>query len=99
MSNPVAVKQLADRAAWVHAQHDTGCYTDESLPPSPCVSVCRMDDEAGVCQGCLRTLDELRAWSTANAAQRLGIWLAVTQRLQQRHPQAWQQAVLDADAV
>lgn len=93
MSNPVAIKLLADRAVWVGA---TG-YSDAELPPSPCVSVCRMDEDAGVCQGCLRTLDELRVWSTANAAQRLQIWGAVTQRLQQRHPQAWSQAVADAD--
>ncbi len=30
-------------------------------PPSPCISVCRLDDD-GVCEGCLRTIDEIAAW-------------------------------------
>jgi predicted Fe-S protein YdhL (DUF1289 family) len=29
--------------------------------PSPCVKVCRIDDE-GFCVGCKRTLDEIRDW-------------------------------------
>ncbi len=29
---------------------------------SPCVGVCSMDVETGFCQGCFRTLDEIRLW-------------------------------------
>ena len=32
--------------------------------PSPCVSVCKMTADRSHCIGCLRTLDELRAWRT-----------------------------------
>jgi predicted Fe-S protein YdhL (DUF1289 family) len=35
----------------------------EGPVPSPCVGVCRMDAASGLCQGCLRTLDEITAWS------------------------------------
>lgn len=93
MTNPAAIKLLADRAAWVCS----ATYSETDLPPSPCVSVCRMDEDAGVCQGCLRTLDELRAWSTADTTQRLQIWSAVEQRLQQRHPKAWALALAQMD--
>lgn len=31
---------------------------------SPCIDVCRMDDATGWCAGCLRTLDEIAAWSS-----------------------------------
>lgn len=31
--------------------------------PSPCISVCRMDEATGWCEGCMRTLDEIAAWS------------------------------------
>ena len=31
--------------------------------PSPCIDVCRMDAASGLCAGCLRTLDEIAAWS------------------------------------
>ncbi|WIO75235.1 DUF1289 domain-containing protein [Porticoccaceae bacterium LTM1] len=30
--------------------------------PSPCISVCALDDE-DVCMGCFRTADEIREWS------------------------------------
>ena len=49
-------------------------------PPSPCVCVCRMDAQRQYCLGCLRTLDELRAWGTADAATKRHIWLQIAQR-------------------
>jgi uncharacterized protein len=30
---------------------------------SPCVSICRMHEPTGWCEGCLRTLDEIAFWS------------------------------------
>ena len=29
---------------------------------SPCVSVCRMDEASGWCEGCFRTIDEIAHW-------------------------------------
>lgn len=29
---------------------------------SPCIDVCTFDGKTGLCVGCLRTLDEIRAW-------------------------------------
>ena len=37
--------------------------------PSPCIDVCRMDARSGWCEGCLRTLDEIAAWSTLDDAR------------------------------
>ena len=31
-------------------------------PPSPCISVCRIDPASGLCQGCARTLQEIADW-------------------------------------
>ncbi|MSQ55924.1 MAG: DUF1289 domain-containing protein [Betaproteobacteria bacterium] len=31
--------------------------------PSPCINVCRMRPQTQLCEGCLRTLDEIAAWS------------------------------------
>ena len=36
--------------------------------PSPCTSVCAI--ERGFCRGCLRTLDEIAAWPTADDAEK-----------------------------
>ena len=48
---------------------------------SPCIGVCRMDDEAEVCAGCLRTRDEIAAWSTMPDAQKQQLLQVLEQRL------------------
>ena len=30
---------------------------------SPCSNICKMNPDTGRCEGCLRTLDEIAAWS------------------------------------
>jgi hypothetical protein len=49
---------------------------------SPCVSVCRMDAVSGLCEGCMRTLGEIGAWSDLDRAQRLAVWQQIEQRAQ-----------------
>lgn len=49
--------------------------------PSPCVSVCRMDSASGLCEGCLRTLDEIAAWSRMADADKRVVWQQIMQRL------------------
>jgi len=41
--------------------------------PSPCVSICEMSPDTGLCRGCFRTLDEIAAWSVLDAATRRAI--------------------------
>jgi len=48
--------------------------------PSPCVSVCRMDAATGLCEGCLRTLDEIAAWSTLPDPVKLEVWMQIGHR-------------------
>ncbi|WP_280191309.1 DUF1289 domain-containing protein [Delftia sp. PS-11] len=47
---------------------------------SPCISVCRMTPDRSHCQGCFRTIDEIRAWSKSDTPQRLAIWHALLER-------------------
>jgi uncharacterized protein len=54
---------------------------DDEPVPSPCVSVCTMDAERVMCIGCLRTLDELRAWSTLDNAGKRAVWNLIEGRL------------------
>lgn len=49
--------------------------------PSPCQSVCRMDETSGLCVGCLRNLDEIASWSRLDAAARRQVWVSIGQRL------------------
>jgi predicted Fe-S protein YdhL (DUF1289 family) len=53
----------------------------EHTVPSPCMSVCQMDDETALCQGCLRTLDEIGRWGNADNASRRMIWQAIEARV------------------
>lgn len=46
--------------------------------PSPCVGVCRLDDERRHCQGCLRTLDEVRRWSKMGPQERTEVLLRLS---------------------
>ena len=48
--------------------------------PSPCISVCVMDEANGVCIGCLRTLDEIAAWSVLDADAKRAILAALGER-------------------
>jgi predicted Fe-S protein YdhL (DUF1289 family) len=49
--------------------------------PSPCVSVCQMDEATGLCQGCLRTLDEIGLWGNADDAFKRVVWTRIEARL------------------
>lgn len=37
---------------------------------TPCVQVCVVDGESGLCLGCLRTLPEIAGWQALAAAER-----------------------------
>jgi len=37
---------------------------------SPCVKVCQMDPQRGLCLGCARTLDEIARWSSMSDTER-----------------------------
>lgn len=37
---------------------------------SPCIGVCQLDSESGLCRGCLRTGGEIAAWPRADDAEK-----------------------------
>ena len=49
--------------------------------PSPCINVCRMNDATGLCEGCLRTLDEIARWSTLGEAGKRAVWASIGERV------------------
>jgi uncharacterized protein len=53
---------------------------------SPCTKVCRIDERTGWCEGCLRTLDEIAAWSTLDHAHQRALWEALARRRVQPPP-------------
>lgn len=40
---------------------------------SPCINICVLDQESGLCRGCYRSLDEIARWGMFSAAERTRI--------------------------
>ena len=68
LTDPELRNALAARALVARAQ--------ASDIPSPCISVCRID-AGGLCEGCLRTLDEIAAWSRLDDAGKREVWRTI----------------------
>ncbi|MEM9743530.1 MAG: cysteine-rich CWC family protein [Pseudomonadota bacterium] len=55
-----------------------GCLCPSCLGgdvPSPCRSICELDDSGERCSACHRSLDEIGAWTTLSAVDRARTWL------------------------
>jgi hypothetical protein len=75
-----ALELLAQRARLV------GAGLGQEVP-SPCVSVCRMDAATELCEGCLRTLDEIAAWSRMSDEEKRVVWALIAKRITLRQAQ------------
>ena len=51
-----------------------------SGPPSPCVSVCQMEEETGLCLGCRRTIDEIRDWIILSPEEKRAVLAKIAER-------------------
>ena len=54
----------------------------EASVPSPCTDVCRIDPASGLCEGCLRTIDEIAAWGSLDDGARREVWKRLPGRRQ-----------------
>jgi predicted Fe-S protein YdhL (DUF1289 family) len=48
--------------------------------PSPCISLCEMAPETGLCRGCLRTIDEIVQWGSAGDDYKRAVWAEIRRR-------------------
>lgn len=55
---------------------------------TPCVRVCIVEGESGLCVGCLRTLEEIAAWGRLSPERRREIMKALPARRAARPPSA-----------
>lgn len=56
--------------------------------PSPCLSVCRLDVKNVYCEGCLRTIDEIRVWRASSDLEKKAIWVRLAERATALSPTA-----------
>ena len=66
---------ILERAREVHALPD-----GRAMLPSPCISVCRMDAGSGLCEGCMRTLEEIAAWGMMDNRVKRLVWEEIEKR-------------------
>ena len=52
----------------------------DTTVPSPCIGVCWLNDDTQLCEGCLRSADEIRDWMIMDKAEKL----ALLEQLEQR---------------
>ena len=48
---------------------------------SPCMAICRMDPQSGLCIGCARTIQEIAGWSYLTDAQKQAVLARLEARL------------------
>ena len=51
-----------------------------TMLPSPCISVCRMDAASGLCEGCMRTLEEIAGWGMMDSRAKRMVWQDIEKR-------------------
>lgn len=61
-------------------------------PESPCIGVCAIGDD-GLCEGCLRSLDEIARWGEMADHERAQIYAALAKRKHGNDPKGseWKQ--------
>lgn len=64
---------------------------DARTPPrpivTPCIKVCMVDGESGLCLGCQRTLSEIAGWSGLTEARREAILAELPARRSRIRPE------------
>jgi len=53
---------------------------------SPCINVCRMNDRTALCEGCLRTIDEIACWAGYTREEKLAVLAKLAVRRAQVAP-------------
>ena len=51
-----------------------------ALHLSPCIGICKLDTDQNYCQGCYRSLDEIRNWMYINDEEKLAIFERIAER-------------------
>ncbi len=65
-----------------------GCMNAPPKPiVTPCIKVCIVDGESGLCMGCYRTLTEVAGWTRLDDAERAAIMAELPGRPERVRPE------------
>ncbi len=59
---------------------------EQPTPSTPCIKVCAVNGQTGICIGCGRTLKEIAAWGQLQETERLAIMARLPARLASAGP-------------
>ncbi len=85
-TTPITASPAAPKPEALTVAHALAVQAMVGDVPSPCVSVCRMDDLREFCVGCSRTLEELRQWRSMGNEDKKAVWALIAQRIAKPEP-------------
>lgn len=50
--------------------------------PSPCINVCSVDEDVGLCRGCFRNLHEIAQWPSYTNEEKTSVLNSLSERKQ-----------------
>lgn len=65
-----------------------GRHPIDTTVPSPCIAHCQVDKTTQTCTGCLRTLAEIRDWSTMTADEKQSTLTRIQTRREEKYQTA-----------
>lgn len=74
------MKTLPAHSALLEMAEHVRSLAEHDAVPSPCFSVCKMDDQGDFCMGCMRTTQEIAHWGKADKAYQRQVWLLIEER-------------------
>ena len=89
MSSPLNVNAKVNVTAPTYS-FDYATKATSHQVASPCVSICDINNDSGLCEGCFRTLDEIAVWSQLDNAAKREVWSRIALRAAQSKMQAGQ---------
>jgi predicted Fe-S protein YdhL (DUF1289 family) len=82
---------VADLLPWGPARAKSAGMASEPPAPAaiatPCIKVCIVDGESGLCMGCLRSLPEVARWGAMTNAERSQIMAGLSGRRARVRPE------------
>ena len=83
-SNPVAVVLTETNAIDTVAARAYDYWANGQIL-SPCISICQINSDAALCEGCFRTRDEIAAWGNASNDAKQATWGRIKERIKDRN--------------
>jgi len=65
---------------------------ETSRPTTPCVRICVIDEDSGLCIGCGRNVEEIAMWRDLTEDERLAVMRALPERLDRARARSKQPA-------